>query len=142
MPIDPSNREGRTVSGRSDKRGPSSRNKPALVPVGTAGRKSGHPPPTKATGDIPACAALLNLRAVMLRPGESSCGWVVLAPINRSTGSAFVWRRASTAEGSLLDYVAGNRFVAGHWTARPGQKGQKTGLPRGWRKLWEQEGLA
>lgn len=56
-----------------------------------------------APADIPACAALCDLNAVMLRTD----GWFVLAPITRSTGSAFVWRRARNAERILLDQVAG-----------------------------------
>ena len=96
---------------------------------GSKRRRAGPPPAphstlkqdqTKAPADIVTSAALLELWAVGLGPE----GWFVLAPVARSFGSPLVWRQANTEERTILDRAARDRFVAGHWSIRPG-------VPRG-----------
>ena len=108
-------RKPRRKARRSGPRRWGSRASPRSRPVVAAGRKQEQ---TKAPADIPACAVLLGLHAVMLDRDE----WFVLAAVSRSTGSPFVWREAGEAERILLDQAAGGRFVAGHWSVRPGER--------------------
>ena len=78
--------------------------------------------PARVPADIVGCAKQLGLRAVMLGPD----GLFVLAPVARSSGLHFIWRQANDAERRSFEQAAGDRFVAGHWSVRPGAMGIST----------------